>query len=152
MQAWERDEPGRERRRPHSGGGRAVGTAPEVRERTARHEARQRDADTTEGGWAGPSIAEFKESREVASSAKHIPGAAAPPGASRGNPDRPASAGDQRSAHKRRPRRYIGLRPRKIHPPVDGAPILGPGGLTSQSLQPEGSCNPLLGNAPGTFS
>ena len=54
--------------------------------------------------------------------------------------------------HERHPRRYIGLRPRKVHPPVDGAPILGPGGLTSQSLQPEGSCNPLLGNAPGTFS
>ena len=33
-----------------------------------------------------------------------------------------------------------------------GQTILGPGGLTSQSLQPEGSCNPLLGNAPGTFS
>jgi len=42
-------------------------------------------------------------------------------------PGRPASAGDQRSTHKRRPRRYIGLRPRKIRPPVDGAPILGVG-------------------------
>ena len=146
------DEPGRKRRRPQRRGERAVGAAPEARERAARREAQPRDIDTTNEAWASPSIAKLEKSRETSCSAQQIPGTATSQSASRGDPGRPASAGGQRSAHERRPRPYVGLGPRKIHPPVDGAPHLGPGGLTSQSQQPEGSCTTLLGNAPGTFS
>ena len=122
------------------------------REEEQRGEKRSRETSTpptktwTKSGSAHDS--HNLTNREDSCSAPCIPGRLHTPtsgGASRGDPGRPATAGDQRSAHKRRPRPDHGLGPRKVHPSISGRSYVCLTRGTDQSV-------PQVGSEPATPS